>query len=111
MEQKTNLTFGAAIEALKKGRIVSREGWNGKGMFLFIRPDFTAKVTDLLGIISIPKSVKDYFEKKHQPISPENGPIVYFTAYICMKAADDSIVNGWLASQTDMLSNDWCILD
>lgn len=36
---------------------------------------------------------------------------VKFTAYLCMKAADGSIVNGWLASQTDMLAEDWTILD
>ena len=36
-EEKTNnLTFGQAIEALKSGKRVSRKGWNGKGMFLFI---------------------------------------------------------------------------
>ena len=32
---------------------------------------------------------------------------VKFTSYLCMKAADGSIVNGWLASQTDMLAKDW----
>ena len=34
----------------------------------------------------------------------------YFTPYICMKTADDSIVNGWSASQTDMTATDWVIL-
>ena len=35
----------------------------------------------------------------------------FFTQYICMKAADGSIVNGWLASQTDMLADDWVLVD
>lgn len=36
---------------------------------------------------------------------------IKFTAYLCMKAADDTVVNGWLASQTDMLANDWVIVE
>ena len=35
-EETNNMTFGQAIEALKSGKRVSRKGWNGKGMFLFI---------------------------------------------------------------------------
>lgn len=34
MQEK--LTFGAAIEALKQGKRVTRKGWNGKGMFLYL---------------------------------------------------------------------------
>ncbi|WP_262482542.1 DUF2829 domain-containing protein [Bacteroides neonati] len=37
--------------------------------------------------------------------------VVKFTAYLCMKAADGTIVNGWLASQSDMLANDWMIFE
>jgi hypothetical protein len=70
-------------------------------------------------IKSLPKSVKDYYA---QDITSGHGvqvprefidedDTVMFTAYLCMKAADGVIVNGWLASQTDMLSNDWIILD
>lgn len=106
-----NLTYGEALEAVKKGKLISREGWNGKGMFVFQRPADTLNIGFLLGVRSLPKGVKDYYELKHQPIINANDVQVTFTAYLCMKAADDSIVNGWLASQTDMLSNDWCILN
>jgi len=34
-----------------------------------------------------------------------------FTPYICLWAADKSIVNGWLASQTNMLVTDWETVD
>lgn len=33
-----NLNFGAAIEAVKQGKLIARKGWNGKGMFVFQRP-------------------------------------------------------------------------
>ena len=32
-------TFGQALESLKRGHLVTRKGWNGKGMFIFMRPE------------------------------------------------------------------------
>lgn len=104
------MDYGQALAALKAGKLVQRSGWNGKGMFIFMRPADDLPINILLGAKSIPKGVKDYFERKHQPIINPNDVKVKFTAYLCMKAADDTIVNGWLASQTDMLAEDWQIL-
>ena len=39
-----NLNFGDALALLKSGKKVAREGWNGKGMFLFLVPGSTFKV-------------------------------------------------------------------
>lgn len=87
------LTFGEAIEALKVGLKVAREGWNGKNMFLFLVGGSTFKVNrpPLLGIY------------------PEGTEINYH-AHIDMRTADGTIVP-WLASQTDMLAEDWVIVD
>jgi len=98
---------------LKEGRLVTRSGWNGKGMFLFMRPaDEIPSKTVIENVKSIPQAVKDYLAAMEGAAisgKPEPEPTkVKFTAYICMKAADGSIVNGWLSSQTDMLSEDWC---
>ena len=38
-DSKKYLTFGEALEALKRGKRIAREGWNGKGMFLFLLPE------------------------------------------------------------------------
>jgi len=109
------MNFGQAIEALKEGKLVARQGWNGKGMFIFMRPADEINIEVVVDKVkSLPQSVKDYFE---QDIVDANGnrlPIseketVQFTAYLCMKAADGTIVNGWLASQTDMLAEDWML--
>jgi hypothetical protein len=98
-----NQNFGQAIEALKYGKRVARKGWNGKGMFIFGRPADELEVGFIIDKVkSLPQSVKDFFKALSK---------VKFGSYLCMYAADGSIVNGWLASQTDMLSNDWCILD
>nr|DAL53800.1 MAG TPA_asm: Protein of unknown function (DUF2829) [Caudoviricetes sp.] len=108
-------TFGQALEDLKQGRLVTRKGWNGKGMFIFMRPadelhvGFVAK-----DIKSLPYSVKEYYaqdcvDKEGKQIDLPKDDVVKFTAYLCMKAADGTIVNEWLASQTDMLAEDWCL--
>ena len=114
-EIATGLDFGWAICALKAGKLVTRKGWNGKGMFLFIRP---ADELDALFVIdkvkSVPQSVKEYLSGYYSfsNTEKENGNnTVKFSAYICMKAADGSIVNGWLASQTDMLAEDWQLFE
>ena len=110
-------SFGKAIDAMKRGFLVTRKGWNGKGMFIFIRPadelhvKFVAKE-----IKSLPQAVKDYYyqdcvDESGRQIELGKDEVVKFTPYICMKAADGSIVNGWLASQTDILSDDWMIFE
>lgn len=105
-----NQNFGQAIEALKQGKRVARQGWNGKGMFIFERPSDELEVSFIVDKVkSLPQSVKTFFEKTFDKSNELNK--VKFNAYLCMYAADGTIVNGWLASQTDILSNDWCILD
>jgi hypothetical protein len=109
-----NQNFGQAIEALKQGKRVARIGWNGKGMFIFQRPEDELQVDFIIDKVkSLPQSVKDFFKAKNEKEMPNEQGLekVKFTSYLCMYAADGSIVNGWLASQTDMLSEDWTILD
>lgn len=112
------LTFGQAIEALKQGKLVARKGWNGKGMFLFMLPADKLSVETIVNFVkSLPGALKSHYKAKFSWTQNEAtdgcGPdkeLVEFTAYICMKAADGSIVNGWLASQTDILAEDWVIV-
>jgi len=103
------MNFGEALQALKSGSMVSREGWNGKGMFIFMRPADVLSSEVIDKIKSLPQSVKDWFAKNGSSTGESYG--ITFTAYLCMKAADGTIVNGWLASQTDMLSEDWGIVE
>jgi hypothetical protein len=114
----TNQNFGQAIEALKQGKRVARQGWNGKGMFIFQRPADELDVRFIITTIkSLPQSVKDFFMNTVASAANEETEVrlldekVKFGSYLCMYAADGSIVNGWLASQTDMLAEDWEILD
>lgn len=91
------MNFGQAIEVLKDGKKVARSGWNGKGMFVYYVESSEVSPVDLRGaaqkhVGSIQKSIADK---------------VKINGHIDMKAADGSIVIGWLASQTDMMADDW----
>lgn len=90
-------TFGQAIESLKRGFKVSRKGWNGKGMFLWLKP------------YAIIKSewCKDPLLKE---LADANGGELHALGTICMKTADNKVLTGWLASQSDMLANDWVLV-
>ena len=109
--QQKGLGFDFAILALKNGKLVSREGWNGKGMFVFMRPGDSLQIDMIVNRVkSLPQSFKDHVDKVMDDNTNrgEKGlGVVEFLPYFCMKAADGSIVNGWLASQTDMLATDW----
>lgn len=102
-----NLNFEQALAAVKQGKLISRDGWNGKKMFVFMRPADELEPEFIVKIKSLPDAYKNTLKN----VTFQEGEKIKFGAYLCMKAADNSIMNGWLASQTDMLSTDWCILD
>lgn len=104
MEQ--NMTFGKALEALDNGALVAREGWNGKGMFIYKVEASDPTYDQLRGRC---KDAIDYVHSKDGKAYYVQ-EAVHINAHIDMKAADGSIVVGWLASQTDMQANDWYIV-
>lgn len=108
-EIATGCDFGWAITALKAGKLVTRKGWNGKGMFVFMRPaDELSPEMVVNKVKSLPKAVKDYVHNDG-PLVPlaDRTDNIKFTPYLCMKNAQGEIMNGWAATQTDMLAEDW----
>ena len=85
----TGMSFGLAVEAVRKGKRIARAGWNGKGMFL----------------IYIFPYINDQFT-----IIEKNGIVGTLAPYLAMKTTDNQLVP-WLASQTDILADDWCIVE
>lgn len=87
--------FGTAVEALKQGARVARSGWNGKGMFLYYVPEnkYPASRNEHGTMIGVFKD-----------------DMVPYGAYIAMKTAQNNVVP-WLASQTDVLAEDWQIVE
>lgn len=86
------LNFGHAIESLKDGKRVARQGWNGKGMWL--------------GLVTVGSYDVGCGTVGQEP----TGPRIGLLPWIGMKTADGCFVP-WLASQTDVLAEDWTIVD
>lgn len=102
-------SFGQALKSIQRGRLVARQGWNGKGMFIFQRPEDSLPTNIIVNQVkSLPESFKRWVSDNYGDSESDK---IKFTAYLCMKTADGTVVNGWLASQTDMLANDWMIVE
>ena len=85
------MNFGLAIEAAKMGKRIARKGWNGKNMYVFLahEADFVTDA-DLSAYDQLEVEVADM---------------------LVMKTAQDTFQPGWLASQADMLAEDWFIVE
>lgn len=86
------MNFGAAVEALKQGKKVANRAWHGKDMFLFLA-----------------REIEFHTDADLSCVSHLQGELVL--PAIVMKTAENQFCVSWLASQTDMLSEDWYIVD
>lgn len=102
MDPIYTLTFGEALRALKNGKCVARAGWNGKGMCVYLNKG--AADFDKLGLPATIEGISS-----HMFEHGDTG-IVTRLPNINMRTASGSTVTGWLASQTDMLAEDWGLL-
>ena len=92
MNINNRVNFSDALKGLKLGWRMTRDGWNGKGQFVFLVPGsrFTVNRPPLLGIY------------------PEGTEISY-NPHIDIKCADGSI-STWVPSINDILAEDWTVL-
>ena len=83
------MNFSEALILIKEGKRAARTGWNGKHMFIFLVPGSTFNVNrpPLLGIFPLGKEIA-------------------YQSHVDMRTADETIVP-WIASQSDLLSDDW----
>lgn len=88
-----DLSFGMALDALKGGACIAREGWNGKGMFVYMVPAnaYPAQTG----------AAKAHFG--------ENA-MVRYNAYMAIKNPNET-VSMWAPSGSDALAEDWMIVD
>lgn len=89
MEKDETFSFGVAIELLKKGKKLQREGWNGKNQYI-----------ELATGISYRNNNDEIIDVFHNDI--ESKAIAF--------VGTSGIQLGWLASQADMLAEDWKIV-
>lgn len=93
--------FDEAIRRLKAGERVARAGWNGKGMFLWLKLGSFDGDKDPGLIAGVRTELFD---------GADDGRVTRMPC-LCMRAAGGETVEGWLASQTDMLADDWMLVD
>lgn len=84
------MDFGKAIEAMRMGKKVARKGWNGKNQYI-----------QLATGISYKSMSGEIVNCEHEAIG--NKAIVF--------VGTSGVQMGWLASQADMLADDWMIVD
>lgn len=95
---QSNLCFGDAIKALKNLHFVCRAGWNCRGEYLWLLPAANVKA--------------EWCREPHLKAAAEaNGGEIECLGSIRMMTADRKVLTGWLASQTDILADDWQIVD
>lgn len=88
--------FGTAIKHLKDGKKVQRAGWNGKGMYLWLLPGTEVKKE----WVKDPLLLSVFGERD----------TLNCLGTIRMLTATGEVLTGWLASQTDMLAEDWSLV-
>ena len=91
------LSFGVALESLKKGYRIARAGWHGNRAYIWLLPAATVKAEWCR-------------EPRLEEVAEANGGEIEAVDSIRMMTADRKVLTGWLASQTDMLAEDWAIL-
>ena len=84
------MNFGKAIEALKEGKKVARTGWNGKNQYIQLATAISYKSPD-----------GEIVNCNHDAIG--NNAIAF--------VGTSGVQMGWLASQADMLADDWVFVD
>lgn len=89
--QTDNMSFGLAIEAAKMGRKIARAGWNGKGMYVFL--------------------VSEVEFCTQADISEFDDQDVGVSDLLVLRTAQRTFQPGWLATQSDILADDWYILE
>jgi len=92
-------SFSMALDAMKGGHKVCRQGWNGKGMW----------ICKGQGHPALP--AEQFWNEHTKAFAESNGGTAEVLPYLIMKTADNKILMGWLASQSDMLAEDWMIAE
>ncbi len=93
------MSFGLAIEALKLGKRVARAGWNGKGMWLVLVP-------------GTPSAQLREGSPYHAALGLAECEILpHIDMWTINADGRRAMLPGWLASQSDMLADDWLLVE
>jgi hypothetical protein len=107
-DKHPHFDFGGALQHLKAGRKVARAGWNGKGMWLSL---YCGVAWDNGRVEGREVPAGQFWSEHTAQFARDNGGCATVLPCITMKTATGEILMGWLASQTDMLSEDWVVVE
>jgi len=96
------MNFGQAIEALKEGKLIQREGWSGKGMFIM------KQIPAEIGLDIIPK-MQSVQQSAKDKLIKSNTTLKYSNQMLIIKS--DGTADSWVASSSDTFAEDWIILN
>ena len=99
LQDFSGLDIGQAIKKAKEGFQVARKGWNGKNMFVSYSP----------GCKELPTA--NFWSEANKRYAQDNGGTADVLPCLTFKTATGEILMGWLASQTDLLAEDWFVLE
>ena len=106
------MNFGQAVEALKQGKLVTREGWNGKGMFVCKQVPSEISMNIVTVMQSLPEAAKEKFKARQQEFLDKGlhskSTIKYCNQMIIVK--NDNTIDSWVPSSSDVFAEDWLIL-
>ena len=98
----SGLDFGTALHALKAGHRVAREGWNGKGMWLALSGPLEGRRI----------SAAQFWSQRNAEYAAQTiDGSANVLPCITLKTPAGDIQMGWLASQADMLAEDWFVVE
>lgn len=97
------MNFGEALQALNDGFMVQREGWNGKGQFVYRTVGNTVSKDFIPKFASLPDRVKEFLSKK--------GEDVVFNSSLTLYNAQGQMQPGWAPSQGDLNAEDWNVVE
>lgn len=94
------MDIGQAIRATKAGKKVARTGWNGKDMWIAYSPGAPNEL-----------EADKFWSHANQEYARSRGGTAPVLPCLTMKTATGEILMGWLASQTDLLAEDWFVVE
>lgn len=99
----TNFSFGVAVNLLKQGFIVRRQGWNGKNMFVIKQVPAHITSDIIPKMQSLPQAAKDR-------ILAGKG-FVDYTSQCLIYNENTGRADSWVPSMSDIFSDDWEIVE
>lgn len=94
--------YDALKMCIEQGKRISREDWNGKGVYVYYVPSQKIHIDNYAQLVGVPD---DLTEREKN-----NGFVTKSGHFVMMNAQGIRII-GWSATQTDLVSDEWMVIE